>query len=106
MMDAADLLVSKPGGLTTSEALTRALPMIAVDPIPGQEAHNADFLVAEGAARKATRKHPVARILTEILKENRIKSMEACAKKLQKPRAAYDLCDALFTLADNETDQA
>jgi hypothetical protein len=50
-MAAADLLVGKPGGLTTAEALARRLPMVLVHPIPGQEERNADHLLEAGAAR-------------------------------------------------------
>src|SRR5437016_5727189 len=49
-MAAADLLVGKAGGLTTSEALARALPMALVEPIPGQEERNSDHLLEAGAA--------------------------------------------------------
>ena len=49
-MAAADILVGKPGGLTTSEALARGLVMVIVNPIPGQEERNADHLLEEGAA--------------------------------------------------------
>jgi processive 1,2-diacylglycerol beta-glucosyltransferase len=47
---AADLLVGKAGGLTTSEALARALPMALIEPIPGEEERNADHLLEAGAA--------------------------------------------------------
>jgi processive 1,2-diacylglycerol beta-glucosyltransferase len=49
-MAAADCLIGKPGGLTISEALARGLPMVIVNPIPGQEERNADYLLEEGAA--------------------------------------------------------
>src|SRR5712692_3586314 len=49
-MAAADLMVGKAGGLTTSEALARALPMALIEPIPGQEERNADHLLEAGAA--------------------------------------------------------
>jgi processive 1,2-diacylglycerol beta-glucosyltransferase len=49
-MSAADLVVTKSGGLTSAEALAVGVPMIVVDPIPGQERHNADMLVEGGAA--------------------------------------------------------
>src|SRR5258707_1964843 len=49
-MAAADLLVGKAGGLTTSEALARALPMALIEPIPGQEERNSDHLLEAGAA--------------------------------------------------------
>src|SRR5262249_51333873 len=49
-MAAADLLIGKAGGLTTSEALARHLPMVLVEPIPGQEERNADHLLEAGVA--------------------------------------------------------
>ena len=50
LMDASDCIISKPGGLTTSEAMAKGLPMIIVDPIPGQEDRNTDFLTNNGVA--------------------------------------------------------
>ncbi len=56
-MDAADLVISKPGGLTTAETLAKGRPMLIVDPIPGQEQRNAEWLLENGAA---LRLHEVA----------------------------------------------
>lgn len=50
MMDAADFIVTKPGGLSVSEALAKRLPMILVNPIPGQETRNLEFLLNSGIA--------------------------------------------------------
>ena len=52
LMAAADVVVSKPGGLTTSEVLARGAAMAIVNPIPGQESRNSDFLLENGAAIK------------------------------------------------------
>jgi processive 1,2-diacylglycerol beta-glucosyltransferase len=52
-MAAADLAITKPGGLTSSECLAMNLPMIVVSPIPGQEERNADYLLESGGALKA-----------------------------------------------------
>src|SRR5204862_2166522 len=52
LMAAADLVVSKPGGLTTSESLARGVGMVIVNPIPGQESRNSDYLLEHGAAIK------------------------------------------------------
>ena len=102
LMDAADLLITKPGGLTVSEALTRALPMIIVNPIPGQEDRNTEFLVAEGVAVKATRKLPVSLAASRIWEENRLCAMRACAEKLAKPNASDSLCELLFSLGGDD----
>ena len=48
LMAISDLVVSKPGGLTTSESLASNLPMIIINPIPGQEEENAEFLEEKG----------------------------------------------------------
>lgn len=53
LMACADFAITKPGGLTTSECLAMGLPMIVNSPIPGQEEHNADFLLEQGVALKA-----------------------------------------------------
>jgi len=55
LMAAADLVITKPGGLTTSEALAMGKPIFILNPIPGQEAANSDFLLEHGAAAKANR---------------------------------------------------
>ena len=52
-MDASDILISKAGGLTSSEAMAKSLPMLIVDPIPGQETRNADMIIEHGAGWKA-----------------------------------------------------
>ncbi|MBD0373093.1 MAG: glycosyltransferase, partial [Pyrinomonadaceae bacterium] len=49
-MAASDIVLGKPGGLTTSEALARGLVMVIVNPIPGQEERNSDHLLEEGVA--------------------------------------------------------
>jgi processive 1,2-diacylglycerol beta-glucosyltransferase len=49
LMDASDVLISKAGGLTSSEAMAKSLPIIIIDPIPGQESRNTDLIVENGA---------------------------------------------------------
>ena len=59
MMSAADCIITKPGGLTVSEAISKALPMILVNPIPGQEERNVDFLLNNGIASLVTKNFPL-----------------------------------------------
>jgi processive 1,2-diacylglycerol beta-glucosyltransferase len=59
MLDAADCIVTKPGGLTTTECMQKRLPMILTDPIPGQEDRNAEFFVNLGAAVQCSKYFPV-----------------------------------------------
>jgi processive 1,2-diacylglycerol beta-glucosyltransferase len=53
LMACADLIITKPGGLTTSECMAMGLPMVVNAPIPGQEERNADHLLEQGVALKA-----------------------------------------------------
>lgn len=59
MMDAADCIITKPGGITTSEAMAKGLPMIMINPIPGHEMRNAEFMMNNGLAMYATKSFPL-----------------------------------------------
>src|SRR5205807_2710042 len=69
LMAAADLVVSKPGGLTTSETLARGAAMVIVNPIPGQESRNSDYLLENGAAIKVNNLATLAFKVTELLRQ-------------------------------------
>jgi processive 1,2-diacylglycerol beta-glucosyltransferase len=90
----ADLVVSKPGGLTTSETLARGAVMAIVNPIPGQETRNSDYLLESGAAIKinnvATLAYKVGRLLGD---EKRLGQLRANAAGIGKPRAAYEVVE-------------
>lgn len=92
LMACADIIVSKPGGLTTSEALARGLAMVVVNPIPGQESRNSDYLLENGAAIKvnnlATLGYKVAGLFDPLEKLVRLRES---AKRLGRPRAAFDV---------------
>ncbi len=100
-MAAADLLVGKAGGLTTSEALARALPMALIEPIPGQEERNADHLLEEGAAIRCNNLPAAAWKIAALLDDSsRLARMKEAARKLGHPTAAADIAaDALKLLS-------
>ncbi|BEP59045.1 glycosyltransferase [Variovorax sp. V118] len=89
MMAAADLVVTKPGGLTVSECLALGKPMLLISPIPGQEEHNAGFLMEESAAWLAYDAigldYKVARLMADPAK---LAAMAARSRALGKPQAA------------------
>ena len=94
-MAASDLLVTKPGGLTSSEALAVGRPLLIVDPIPGQEAANSDYLLERGAAVKANRLEDLPYRLESLLAGAgliRLKKMAAAAKALGRPRSGPAVC--------------
>ncbi len=99
-MHAADLGISKPGGLTVSEALACGLPLVLVDPIPGQETRNADYLLERGAAIKVNHPRVLAARVDELLREpDRLARLRAAARTLGRPLAAEEIArDALELL--------
>jgi len=60
LMAVSDLIITKPGGLTTSEVLAMGKPLMIVNPIPGQEAANSDFLLERGAASQSESRRRLA----------------------------------------------
>ncbi|HEV2948220.1 MAG TPA: glycosyltransferase [Gemmataceae bacterium] len=99
LMAVADLVVSKPGGLTTSETLARGAAMVIVNPIPGQESRNSDFLLENGAAIKVNNIATLAYKLTTLLRDpERLKQLKANAHQLGRPRAAFDVVNGALEL--------
>jgi len=100
LMTVADLVLTKPGGLTTSEVLAKGAAMVIVNPIPGQESRNSDFLLENGAAIKINNVATMPMKLTALLADpKRLESLKANARKLGKPRAAYDVAKIAISLA-------
>src|SRR6185437_6756839 len=94
LMAVADVVVSKPGGLTTSEVLARGAAMAIVNPIPGQESRNSDYLLENGAAIKINNLATMPTKLEPLLKDKeRLAKLKANAKKLGRPRAAFDVAE-------------
>jgi len=103
LMDVASLLISKPGGLTTSEALAKQVPMVIVDPIPGQEAYNARFLLSQGAAVQASAPETVRQTVRDLLDNpDRLLLMRQRLAQLAHPTAALDVAKLLFELANGK----
>ena len=100
-MAAVDLLVGKAGGLTTSEALSRALPMALIEPIPGQEERNADHLLEEGAAIRCNNLPAAAWKIAGLMDDApRLARMKEAARKLGRPSAAAEIAADALKLLD------
>ncbi|MBI4582437.1 MAG: glycosyltransferase [Planctomycetes bacterium] len=92
LMAAADVVLTKPGGLTTSEALARGAAMAVVNPIPGQESRNSDFLLENGAAVKINNIGTLAYKLGGLLKDpGRLAQLKENARRLGRPQAAFEV---------------
>ena len=102
-MSAADCIITKPGGLTTSEALAKGLPIIALGAIPGQEERNLEFLVNNGAAMAASKTFPVDECLFHLMIDSkRLPLMQKSAKLLGKPDSARHLAAVLLNEVRNK----
>lgn len=97
LMSVADLLITKTGGLTTSEALAMGLPVVALDPIPGQEIKNAHFLVREKVARLAEDPAELPAVVADLLRHpDRLQEMAANARRLGRPNAAVEAAELIL----------
>jgi processive 1,2-diacylglycerol beta-glucosyltransferase len=100
-MAAADLLVGKAGGLTTSEALARVLPMALIEPIPGQEERNADHLLEAGAAIRCNNLPAAPWKIGKLLDDPaRLAKMRDAARGMGKPGAAAAIAEDALKLVD------
>ena len=92
LMACADLVITKPGGLSTSECLVMGLPMVLINPIPGQEERNASYLLQEGVAQRADDVATLLYRLTQLLaKPEKLETMKRQASALGRSGAASTL---------------
>lgn len=99
MMDAADCIITKPGGLTVTESMLKGLPMILTNPIPGQEERNTEFLMNLGLALSASKTFPVGEALSFLFYHDKRRQLISDSMKLYaKPNATNDLCDFVYQL--------
>ena len=100
LMGLASFIITKPGGITTAEALAKGLPMLIVSPLPGQEAMNTRFLLHEGVAVKAENPQDVVVLLEELLyNKNKLRLMSNMALSLSKPDSAVNIAKLVLGLA-------
>jgi processive 1,2-diacylglycerol beta-glucosyltransferase len=97
LMAVADLIITKPGGLTSSEALAMGKPLFILNPIPGQEAANSDFLLEHGAAAKANRVEDLPYRIGQLLGSKKLGEMGKSAKSLGRANAAQSICREVLT---------
>ena len=98
LMTASDLVLGKPGGLTTSEALAKGLVFAIVNPIPGQEERNSDHLLEGGVAIRCNNLPTISYKLDRLLADPaRFKSMQSNALKMGHPNAAKEIVEKLLS---------
>jgi processive 1,2-diacylglycerol beta-glucosyltransferase len=99
LMAMSDLLITKPGGITVSESLAAGLPMILIEPIPGQEEANADYMVEQGAGVKARSVSSLLYKLESLIANpEKLKEMARRASDISRPNAARAVVEATRTI--------
>ncbi len=97
-LEAADLLVGKAGGLTSSEAMARGVPIVAVHPIPGQEERNCDYLQESGAAVRVHDLFELQYRLTHFLYNRAdLDRMKANARGIGRPDSAFRVAESILS---------
>ena len=103
LMDLSDIIITKPGGITTSEALAKGLPLLIVNPIPGQEAKNTKFLVNSGAAIKANNQDELKTLLENLFAmPSKLNVMSEAAMGIGKPLSSLDTARMIIELINSK----
>jgi len=97
LMHIADIVISKPGGVTTSEVLAKGKPMIIVEPLPGQEANNTAYLTKKGAAIKVDEPQKINSVIDGLLNNPyTLKQLQEAAKQIGRPNSSMDIARLLL----------
>ncbi len=101
LMEVSDIIITKPGGLTMAEALAKSLPVIILNPLPGQEDLNTKILTRKGIAVKAHDEHHAVKLAEELAgNPNKIKKMQEIIGKNATPHSAANVAEYLLNLAN------
>lgn len=94
MMDACDIMITKPGGISLSEGLAKGVPMILANAIPGMEDRNSSFMVGYGLALAVSKTYPLTHAVSELLTNDKmIEKMRENQKDFAHPDSTEVLCD-------------
>ncbi len=104
LMTAADLLITKPGGVTTAEALAVGVPMLLTHPIPGPEERHVRYLEQNGAAVQARHLEDIPRLVAQLLNNpEKLAEMARRARELARPEAAHAVAHVARALLEKAT---
>ena len=102
-MEAADIILGKPGGLMSSEALAKGLAFVIVSPVPGQEERNADHLIEEGTAIRCNNMPALTYKVNRLLHDHaKLSSMKKNALAMAHPHAAQQIAEELLEMHRSE----
>lgn len=93
LMSIANIVITKPGGLTTTESLASGLPMIIINPIPGQEEQNAEFLERKGVGVWLKKDDNIQRVLKSVIaSDEKLREMNNNTQGLANKLSTQDIC--------------
>ena len=99
ILDLADLVITKPGGLTTTESIVSITPIVITAPIPGQEEHNSNYILNNGLGFRLFNNVDKFLTLKHIISnKKRLEQVKEMQKLLAKPHAAKDICEIMVNL--------
>jgi processive 1,2-diacylglycerol beta-glucosyltransferase len=91
-MQASDVIITKPGGLTVTESIACNIPMAIFDAIPGQEEENAEFLVKHNMATKIGDENSCADVIVDLLLDkNKLDDMKEACKSFDKNNSSKNI---------------
>jgi processive 1,2-diacylglycerol beta-glucosyltransferase len=97
LVAASDLVITKAGGLIVSEVLARGTPLLLIDPIPGQEEWNADYVVSAGAGMQLRMVELIPQAVEWLLASpERLLLLRRCAQAIGRPRAAVEIAETIL----------
>jgi processive 1,2-diacylglycerol beta-glucosyltransferase len=99
LMSISDIIITKPGGITTAEALAQRLPIVIVKPLPGQEANNTEYLIRKEAAVRVNQPRDTHAVIEDLLKHpDKLESLKEAARRISKPNASLDIARLVLSL--------
>lgn len=97
LMSISDLVVTKPGGMTTTESLASGLPMIIINPIPGQEEENAEFLEKKKVGIWLRKNDDISKVFIDLFSnQDKLNEMKANTSLVGYPNSTKNICDILL----------
>ena len=99
LMSISDFVITKPGGLTSTECLAMCKPMVIINPIPGQEEQNANYFINNGTAIRTYKNEPIEHVLDiAMYSEERVNQMVEMCKIIGKPNSTKTIVDEVIRI--------
>lgn len=98
LMAMADLIITKPGGITTAEALSQGLPMLIINPLPGQEMNNMRYLIRNGVALEVKKIEDIGKAIKEFFCDRgKLKTMSEKARAISHPNSSLEIAEFILS---------